>query len=315
MTTTRRVWRDIKGIRGITYRLSQLQKRMAFALAGATHYAKFQINRHIERPIVTAVMVGRNDDYMSDFSERLQATIEWNHHYLIAETIFVEWNPPADRELLAHGLTKRFPGLRVYVVPPEIHHDICENPRVPLLEYHAKNVGIRRAQSPWVMATNADAALGLDTVNTIVRQSLNPETAWTAERVDIAWREDEQQHLDLFDSLRYRRAIPYDRLGTGEFVLASKQLWQKIRGYDEQMVKHRIGCDIRGTAQMLAHGAIINRAGIVLHLAHPTSCTEQIQPHHGDRATADGVPYYNNEDWGLGNYTEVRIAERVWRLD
>ena len=165
------------------------------------------------------------------------------------------------------------------------------------------------------MATNADAAVGLDSVNLLLDGNLDPEVAWTAERIDIPWREDQQHQIGLFGSLRYRRVIPYHRLGTGEFCLAARDLWHKTRGYDEQMVRHRIGCDVRGTAQMLAHGARINRVGTVLHLTHPTSCTENVQPHHGEMATAEGVPYRNGDDWGLGNCREVELAERVWQLE
>lgn len=314
MSTVLTGWKNIRGVRGITYRLAQAEQRAAFALRGAGNYARLRFTR-AARPQVAAVMVGRNDDYMSDFRERLHATIEWNTRHLIDEVIFVEWNPPADRELLAHALTRKFPTLRAYVVPPEVHTRVCENARVPLLEYHAKNVGVRRARSPWVMATNADAAVGLDAVNKILNARLDPEVAWTAERVDIAWRKDEQRSIDLLSSLRYRRFIPYHQLGTGEFVLASKQMWERTRGYDERMVRHRIGCDLRGTAQMLAHGASIERAGVVLHLQHPTSCTENIQPHHGEMATVEGVPYRNPDDWGLGSAREVQLAERIWQLE
>jgi len=307
--------REIPGIRGTSYRISQAQKRIAFALRGATNYARLRLERNGLRPQVAAVVVGRNDDYMSDFRERLYATIEWNIRYLVGEVVFVEWNPPPDRELLAHELTKRFDCLRAYVVPPKVHQRICENQNVKLLEYHAKNVGIRRANSPFIMVTNADAAVGLDTVNTLMSASLDPKVAWTAERVDISWREDQQDEIGLLGSLHYRRVIPYHHLGTGEFCLAGKELWHNIRGYDELMVRHRIGCDVRGTAQMLAHGATIRKSGTVLHLAHPTSCTENIQPHHGEMATVEGVPYHNGGEWGLGNCREVQLAERVWRLE
>lgn len=315
MSTSLSGLRNIPGIRGVAYRLGLLQQRTAFAWRGASSYARLLTKSRAARPQIAAVMVGRNDDYMSDFRERLYATIEWNVRYLIDEVIFVEWNPPPDRELLAEGLTKEFKQLRDYVVPAEVHEAICENASIPLLEYHAKNVGIRRARSPWVMATNADAALGLDAVNRIINTRLDPEVAWTAERVDIGWREMEQRHINLLGSLSYRRRIPYKQLGTGEFCLASKELWERVRGYDELMVKHRIGCDLRGTAQMLAHGARIERAGVVLHLAHPTSCTESIQPHHGEMATIEGVPYNNGPDWGLGNAREVELGERIWRLE
>ncbi len=252
---------------------------------------------------------------MSDFRERLLAVLEWNTRFLVREVVFVEWNPPPDRELLSIELARKFDCLRAYVVAPEIHESICRNVHVPLLEYHAKNVGIRRALSPWIMATNADAAVGFDIVNRIHESELSPRTAWTAERADIPWRENRQARLTVASGMRYLRAIPYHQLGTGEFILASRELWHLTRGYDEKMVRHRIGCDVRGTAQMLAVGATIRKAGTVLHLAHPTSCTESIQPHHGEMATPEGVPYRNDENWGLGNYTEVAIADRVWRIE
>jgi len=299
----------------LTYRLGLLRQRAGFVWRGAGGYASLRLRRNGSRPQITAVVVGRNDDYMSDFATRLFATLEWNIRYLISEVIFIEWNPPPERELLAIELTKRFDCLRAYVVPPQVHAEICKNPHVPLLEYHAKNVGIRRAQSPWIMTTNADAAIGLDTVNRIIDAQLDPDIAWTAERVDIAWREDEQRHIDLLTSLRYGRFIPYHQLGTGEFMLASRELWQRTRGYDEALVRHRIGCDVRGAAQMLSCGAEINFAGSVLHLAHPTSCTENVTLHQGEMATIEGVPYQNPETWGMSDFREVQLADRVWQLE
>ncbi len=302
-------------IAGVKYRLQQLQRRTGFAMRGAGNYAKLMVRPGNGRAEFAAVTVGRNDDYMSDFCERLLATIAWNTKYLVSEFIFVEWNPPADRELLSYELTKKFDCVRAYIVPPEIHRQTCRNPNINLLEYHAKNVGIRRARSKWILSTNADAALGLDSVNRLLNTPLKEDVLWTAERCDIPWRENEQKEIGFWGSLRYRRVNPYVALGTGEFCLASRELWHRARGFDEQMVKHRFGCDIRGTAQMVALGGSIRRAGAVLHLSHPTSCTEGVRPHHGEEATPDGVPYQNPDDWGLANLKEVQLAERVWRLE
>lgn len=300
--------------RSINYRLGEVQKRTSFALHGASEFLKLRKRENGRRPKISAVVVARNDDYMSDFADRLRATIDWNVRYLVDEIVLVEWNPPADRELLAYDLTRRFSCLRAYVVPPETHAALCQNEHVKLLEYHAKNVGIRRASYPWIIATNADAAFGFDLVNRILTTELSPDVAWTAERIDIPWREGKQTSIGVGSALRYLRAIPYHELGTGEFILASSELWQRIRGYDEQMVRHRIGCDVRGTAQMRSVGATIRKAGIMLHLAHPTSCTEKLQPHHGELATLEGIPYQNDDDWGLGQCREVKLAERVWEL-
>jgi len=312
---SQKTFRDVKGIRGALYRVDQWRTRASFAADAMANFLRLRLHQNGSRRSIAAVVVGRNDDYMSDFVQRLYATLEWNISYLVNEVVFVEWNPPADRDLLSYDLAKKFECLRAYVVPAESHEQMCENRNVKLLEYHAKNVGVRRAQSPWIITTNADAAVGLDSVYTLKHVDLDPDVVWTAERFDIPWREDQQTRISLFDSLRFQRPIPYHVLGTGEFCLASRELWHRVRGYDERMLKHRIGCDRRGTAQMQAHGAKIQRVGKVLHLTHPTSCTESVQPHHGEFATIDGVPYHNEADWGLGNCREVQLAERVWRLE
>src|SRR5215813_15571123 len=106
--------RQIPGLRGALYRLGVWQQRSSFALRGLSSYARLNIARSAVRPPIAAVMVGRNDDYMSDFAERLCATIEWNVSRLISEVLFIEWNPPADRQLLGPELTRRFENLRVY---------------------------------------------------------------------------------------------------------------------------------------------------------------------------------------------------------
>jgi len=292
--------------------LGELQKRAKFAVRGSASYARLGLATRPKRLPISAVMVGRNDDYMPDFRERLASTIEWNLKNQVAEVIFVEWNPPSDRELLAHELVENFERLKVFVVSAEVHRQICRNPKLALLEYHAKNVGIRRASSPWVLATNADVALGLDLIARLSEAIVDENIAWTAQRIDIQW--SATRPIGFMDCVKYHRIHPYLKLGTGDFVLASGKLWERIGGYDESLVKHRIGCDVRGTAQMLAHGADIRRAGSILHLAHPTSCSEAIQPHHGEAATLEGVPYTNKSNWGLIDFPQTQIGERIWQV-
>lgn len=295
--------------------MDQLRARTVFAVDGAANFLRLRFHQNGSRPSITAVVVGRNDDYMSDFALRLRATIAWNMKYLADEVIFVEWNPPPDRELLSTDLVKQFKCLRAYVVPAEIHQAICKNPKVALLEFHAKNVGIRRATSEWIVATNADAVFGPDLVNTVLGTELSEEVVLSAHRFDIPWREGRETPVGKLDCLRYRRVIPYHPLGTGEFGFASKQMWESARGYDESLVRHRIGVDKRGVAQLIAHGARSERAGIVFHLAHPTSCTEGVQEHHGELATwDDDLPYENDKNWGLADRQATEIAERVWLL-
>lgn len=304
--------KEIKGVRGAIYRAG----RTAFAMRAAANFAALRREMNGRKPSITAVVVGRNDDYMSDFAHRLRATISWNSHYLVDEIIFVEWNPPADRELLSPALAKQFEKLRAYVVAPEIHDALSESLHIPLLEFHAKNVGIRRAGADWIVATNADAAFGPDIVRKILQTKLSDDVVWSAQRIDINWREGRETPIGLFDCMRYKRIIPYHPLGTGEFALAGRKLWERARGYDESLVRHRIGVDKRGVAQMIFHGARTERAGLVFHMAHPTSCTEVITEHQGEWASwEDDLPYENDQNWGLADLQETKVAERVWQLE
>ena len=180
---------QVRGIRGIVYRFGQLGQRAAHALSVTHDFARLKKGGNGYRISTAAVIVGRNDDYMPDFKKRLRATVEWNIRYLVDEVVFVEWNPPAGRELLSTGLEKSFSCLRAYVVSPEIHESICRNAHLPLLEFHAKNVGIRRARSNWIVATNADTAFGPDTIRRLLRTKLTDDVVWSAQRIDIPWRE------------------------------------------------------------------------------------------------------------------------------
>jgi len=316
MSITLKKLAHVKGIRSLLYRSNLLRQHTAFVLRNAEHFIKLRREKNSDRAPISAVIVGRNDDYMSDFIHRLRVTVSWNLRHLASEIIFVEWNPPEDRELLSLSLAREFSCFRAYIVPAEIHQTLCENEHIKLMEYHAKNVGIRRAKYAWVLATNADAVLALDGVRRILGAGLNGEdVVWTTQRLDINWREGRQREVGFLDHLRYRRHHSYHPLGTGEFCLASKRLWERVRGYDESLPKHRFNCDRRGTQQMLAHGAQLLKAGAVLHMAHPTSCTERMQPHHGLAASGGNIPYHNANNWGLSDRREVQIAERVWRLE
>jgi SAM-dependent methyltransferase len=262
---------------------------------------------------ITAVVVGRNDDYMPNFAERLRATIERNLRHLADEVVFVEWNPPDDRELLSYDLARRFPSLRAYVVPGHVHRRLGASPKLDLLEYHAKNAGIRRARAPWIVVTNADAAPSWSLLAELAERPLDPAVAWIADRVDVEANEGGWNGARL-PPLRTMRRIPLDDYGCGDFILASAELWERAGGYDESLVAHRIGCDVRGAAQLVAHGARLEKSGVVLHLAHESSCTTEIQAHHGEQAGVEGVPYQSDDGWGLAGVPEEELAERVWRL-
>lgn len=305
--------RHVKGVRGVLYRADRGWSLARFAVQAAADTAAIR-RYNGSRPKVTAVVVGRNDDYMSDFAHRLRATIRWNLEYLASEVIFVEWNPPAERDLLSTDLVQNFANLRAYVVSREIHQELSVTPHIPVMEYHAKNVGIRRAATDWIVVTNADAAFAPDAARKILETPLADDVVWVTQRIDIEWPEGRTSDMRFTDCLRQRRVIPFHELGTGEFAFASRKLWETAKGYDESLVRHRIGVDKRGVAQMISRGGRSRKAGLVFHMTHPNSCTEVEGKHQGEWATYDDVPYENGPNWGLADREEVKITDRVWLL-
>lgn len=270
------------------------------------------------RATVCQVFAGRNDDFVADNEERIRAVIEWNSKVLCDESIFVEWNPLPDRPLLSPSLTRDYPTLRCFVVPSQIHQQLCENPRMPVMEYFAKNVGIRRALSDYICATNSDI-LWDENVRRMLR-FLDPELVFRTRRIELEWdgSTPSQQYLrDPEKRLEFRNGWKqvFD-YGCGDFTLAHRDLWWEARGYDESMRSERISCDGRGLFQLLEFGGKPVHMGFHYHLFHETTSSAAGNTSHGKVFEYwRDLPYQNDENWGLGDCREIEIAERVWQLE
>ena len=108
--------------------------------------------------MISIVIVGRNDNYGGDFEDRLLATARYNLDELEkrgieVELIFVEWNPLADRPLLSERIAATFSRARCIVVDAAVHRLISQNRYIKVFEYHAKNVGAKRAKGDWLLLT------------------------------------------------------------------------------------------------------------------------------------------------------------------
>ncbi|HXM47116.1 MAG TPA: hypothetical protein VN956_04555 [Pyrinomonadaceae bacterium] len=284
---------------------------------GAPVAFKKALTLRFRRPTVCAVFAGRNDDFVPDNEARIRSVIEWNSKVLCDEVIFVEWNPLPDRPLLSPALTKDYSNLRCYVVPREIHEEISVNPRMPVMEYFAKNVGIRRARSEFICATNSDILWDRNVRR--MRWLLDRSLVFATRRKELRWdgSNPTQQYLrDPQNLIEYRfgwrQDLPY---GSGDFTLAHKSLWHRARGYDESMKNERISCDGRGLLQLLAVGGRQVHMGFHYHLFHQTTSSGSGNVSHGQIFEYwKDLPYENPSDWGLGDCKEEMIADHVWKL-
>lgn len=278
------------------------------------------------QPYLTIVVTSRNDDYGGPYGDRILKPLQFNcerlaEHGIAFEVVLVEWDPVPGRPRLSEVLPKELPApaasvLRRIVVAPEYQSALTQNPRARYLEYVAKNVGVRRAAGSFVLTTNGDIMLGREVVNVLAAGQLAPRTIYRAPRYDIKLGID-QTGLDweaLEDPSNHDRRPtlrpPLFNGGTGDFLLADRDTYHWLRGFNEVYRAARSGIDLNFLVK--AYGArlpIADIGGPVYHINHVgsmriskalyTSATDT--PWGNMRWHSRHVVYSNPDGWGLGD--------------
>lgn len=143
---------------------------------------------------VSLVVAARNDNYGGDFLHRMQTFVDvlfsyWPTYGLNGELVIVEWNPPDGRPRLRDALS--WPKsldrgtVRFVEVPNELHRILPNSNRIPLFEYLAKNVGIRRARGDFVLATNPDVIFTRRLMRFVSSGKLSPDKFYRVDRCDV----------------------------------------------------------------------------------------------------------------------------------
>jgi hypothetical protein len=145
-------------------------------------------------PYLSVVATTRNDDHGGGMLARMQVFVaalvaQCERHGLDAELVLVEWNPPPERPRLVDAV--RWPAgtgrltVRIVEVPPEVHARLEHADRLPIFQMIAKNVGIRRAQGPFVLATNVDLLFSDGVMRTLASRSLRRGRVYRVDRHDV----------------------------------------------------------------------------------------------------------------------------------
>lgn len=235
-------------------------------------------NRLSWTPIVklSVVIVARNDDYGGGFQARLLRTItrllsELDRIHASAEVIIVQWNPLPTEPLLEDRLRaagKFSTPLWVITVDGQTHQRIQGSEKSPVMEYMAKNVGIRRASGDYILSTNADILLNANIVSFMTNAALDPHTIYRSNRFDlpsdipayitdqhvISWCDQHWSRMlaywgpvergDILAAAKHKLAswlLPirggakkYPHvLASGDFTLMHRNQWWALRGYKE----------------------------------------------------------------------------------
>jgi len=151
----------------------------------------------MERPYISLVVAGRNDDYGGDFNDRLQNSIASLARYveqyrLPLEYIIVNYNPISTKKSLYETLkwpkSRKYLTFRIITVPNEVHQlmvDLEIRDKVPLYEYIAKNTGIRRAKGEFVAGANPDIIYTPEIIQYLSKRKLQEDYYYRADRCDF----------------------------------------------------------------------------------------------------------------------------------
>lgn len=274
-------------------------------------------------PAVSIVITARHDNYGGPYTERIIAPLGFNCERLREasvdyEVVLVEWDPIPDRPLLSELIPAHLPqfasAIRRIVVAPEYQRALTQNPKAGYFEYIAKNVGIRRAAAPFILVTNVDVLLGRDVVRALA-SGVAAGTIHRAARIDIklgidptalTWDalEDPANH-DRRPTLQ----PPLYSGAAGDFVLADRQTFHALRGFNEVYRAARSGIDLNFLVKAYGAGVpIADIGGPVYHINHVGSMriskslhveSTTDTPWGNMRWHSRDVVYDNPDGWGL----------------
>jgi hypothetical protein len=210
-------------------------------------------------PYVSFVTYSRNDDYAGGLRK-----LHWSTRYLgeqcdeaglAAESVIVEWNPPAERISLAEALSdlpaRRNLRVRVITVPTQVHSRYAHAGTRPLHAAVAANVGLRRAKGQFVLLKVADAFYPDALIRFLAARSLLPDRLYRAKRIDVPADASDLLGPQRKDFLAYCAECPavanehlpqpympfsLPNLFTnacGDFQLLSRERLDSLRGYWE----------------------------------------------------------------------------------
>ncbi len=150
---------------------------------------------NMDKPYISFVVIGRNDDYGHRFLYRVQRFADnliylCEKYKLPSELIFVEWNPPKDKKRLYEALkiekNREFLKVRFIEVPNRIHEKVKTSDKMPLLEFVGKNAGMRRAKGEFIVFTNPDIIFSEDMIRFFSQKKLRKKIFYRADRCDLS---------------------------------------------------------------------------------------------------------------------------------
>jgi hypothetical protein len=292
---------------------------------------------------VASIMFSRNDGFKDD-----KRCIT---HFLSCletfdEIIYIDWNSDENKGSLLWRLEPYIPKtgkIKHFIITPQIAKILTPHPdSFQVNETITRNIGIRRAESDWIVSTNIDIIPPSRELLTSFIEKANKDTFYTISRRDallsVCDKYELNQWKELYNELsttvpsRHFHAMvtPNDHYSLinccGDFQLAHRDLWFDIKGFEEQMFRFCfIDTNVQKKAVLKGYNLEVAYEPPLFHIEHGAYSIgkdgekkESTEYHKETNVNKYNdawtwVEWFkesqNDESWGLAN-TEIEFE--VW---
>lgn len=276
----------------------------------------------MNEPLLSQIMVARNDDYLGDFKRRMEMALNYVCEHIVQtgwaedyELLICDWNSPSPLRLALNLNESARRLARFLEVPPSLvaKYNLGE---VNLSMGRATNVALRRSRGRFTLLSSADTIMTRLSVDKLFQllAGRTPcpgdlENCWLGiDRYYIPWQAAERLTLAELDRYLFLHACslrtppPIHGITAAEAAMViSRNLINSVRGYDEDYqywgsVDVDLGRRIAQSAPCLKAGSI----GIFGYDLTVRPERDQARRAAVNRDTVKLSPVLNDADWGLG---------------
>ena len=272
----------------------------------------------------SAILLGcRNDGYKEN--ERvitcLTSMIE-----TFDEVWFCDWNTPIGKKPLLWELQDQIPKtgkIRHFVIEEHIAKILSNfNPDVsPFNGVISQNLMLRRCTADWIVCSTMDIIAPKKEYLTNFLSTADKNTFYSVSRRDVEYKDLEEigfgkwrefrDKLDVESQPRYTPAkvTPNDEYSLinccGDFQLAHKDVWSKVKGFEEQMIYACFNdTNIQKKAVLNGYNLKANFDLPIYHLSHTGMGNDGSSPskqHYNDawEWVENFTQSQNQDNWGL----------------
>lgn len=199
-------------------------------------------------PLLSFIFTGRNDDYGHRFLYRMQRFLDSLQQQVkkdtFVEIIIVEWDPPKNKKRLHEALNiKKSDNIkfRFIEVPSGIHKKIKNPEKFRLLEFHAKNVGLRRARGKFLILTNPDIIFNKSFIKFIEKVPHSSKKIYVSKRYNLLRDIPEKMNLSELECFCKENSyglfgIPFNYPKHPKFIDLLKEFYLFSKNYSRLFI-------------------------------------------------------------------------------